>query len=194
MPPCWGAEVAAELLGSAGRGWAPWLARKAFGCGDGGDAAATPEMLQPPQGRGPALGGHGRARLLLQGDGGSTSGPRSTPGHNSHGDEGLGTARAGGGSRVSPALRSSGDQPRERVPPTPCLGTLSWYLGQQRRSLLVLPVPAGKAGDAEGSEEASTAGVICSRLSPFPRGCEGQTPQSIGSCRPRGRRFRCGAQ
>lgn len=195
MPPRWGAEVAAELLGSAGLGWAPWLAGERLRVrGRGRCGSRAPEMLQPPQGRGPALGGHGRARLLLRGDGGSTSAPRSTPGHNSHGDEGLATGRAGGGSRVSPALRSSGDQPRERVPPSPCLGTLSRHSGEQRRSLPLLPVPAGKAGNAGGSGEPSTARANCGNLSPFPPGCEGQTPQSTGSCQPRGRLFRCGAQ
>lgn len=149
-----------------------------------GDAAASP-------GAGPALGGHGRARLRLQGDRGSTSTSQSTSGHNSCGDVGSGTGRAGGGSRVSPASGSSGDQPRERVPPSPCLGTLSRHSGEQRRSLPVLPVPAGDAG---GSGEPSTVGTSCRSLSPFPRGCEGRTAQSTGSCRARGRRFRCGAQ
>lgn len=190
MPPCRGAEVAAELPGSAGRGWAPRLAGERLRVrGRGRCGGRAPEMLQPPRGGGPALRGTAEHGCYCRG----TRDPRAVP------EPHLGTIPTemrgwGPVGRVSPALWSSGDQPRERVPPTPCLGTLSRHLGEQRRSLPMLLVPAGKAGDAGGSGEPSRVGANCGNLSPFPRGCEGQTPQSTGSCRARGRRFRCGAQ
>lgn len=68
-----------------------------------GDAAASPGI-----GSGP--GGTRQGMVAIAGTGGPTSCPRSTLGHDSHGDVGLGTGRAGGGSRVS------------AVPGEPCPG------------------------------------------------------------------------
>lgn len=108
MPPCWGAVVAAELLGSSRRGWAPWLAGECLRVrGRGRCGGRAPEILQPPPGSGSGPGGTRQDMVAIAGRRGIHELPPGTPGHNSHRDVGLGTCWAGGGSRVSPVLGSS---------------------------------------------------------------------------------------